>query len=72
MWQSYRDTLAWHRISLSEAENRACRYLEKHGFRFLIDFGYTNAIEKARQHWKSRKSGPKSPFYPHFRPRNRL
>lgn len=30
------------------AQHRACLYLERHGFRFCIDFGIQNAAEKAR------------------------
>jgi len=33
----------------------ACLYLESHGFRFCVDFGYQNATEKARAHWTGRK-----------------
>jgi len=71
-WHSYRDTLDWHNVTLSEAEDRACQYLENNGFRFLIDFGYSNAVEKARQHWKTKKSPPRSPLYPYPWPQTRL
>ena len=33
--------------SLQEA--LAMRFLERHGKRYLVDFGYANAIEKARE-----------------------
>lgn len=33
----------------------AMLYLENHGFRFCVDFGTDNAVEKAREHWTSRK-----------------
>lgn len=31
------------------AQHRACIFLERHGFRFLVDFGFQNAVEKARE-----------------------
>ncbi len=31
-------------------KHRACLYLERHGFRFLVDFGFDNAPDLARQH----------------------
>lgn len=32
------------------AQHRACLYLERHGKRFLVDFGIENAPELARQY----------------------
>lgn len=32
------------------AQHRACLYLERHGYRFMVDFGIHNAQEKARLH----------------------
>jgi hypothetical protein len=34
-------------IVITKAELFACECLEQRGFRFLIDFGYQNAIDKA-------------------------
>ena len=33
----------------------ACLYLESHGFKFCVDFGYDNAVDKARKHWRNRR-----------------
>lgn len=33
----------------------ALDYLEAQGFRFCVDFGTDNALEKARAHWQARK-----------------
>ncbi|MEY4387202.1 MAG: hypothetical protein RLY20_2485 [Verrucomicrobiota bacterium] len=33
----------------SLAQHRACIFLERHGFRFLVDFGTENAVAKARE-----------------------
>jgi hypothetical protein len=41
-------------IEVSPEQLRAMRYLESNGFRFLVDFGYENAITKAQAHWASR------------------
>lgn len=32
------------------AQHRACLYLERHGQRFLVDYGTENAVKKARAH----------------------
>ena len=32
------------------AQHRACLYLERHGKRFLIDFGIQNCVELAREY----------------------
>lgn len=42
-------------IDLKPYVLHACEYLEAHGFRFCIDFGYSNATEVAREHWRNRK-----------------
>jgi hypothetical protein len=34
-------------LKTTDAQDLACAYLEGHGQRFLVDFGYENAIEKA-------------------------
>ena len=37
-------------------ERRAMDYLEKNTNQvFLVDFGYGNAPEKAREHWRSKR-----------------
>lgn len=46
-------------IDLKPYVLHACEYLESHGFRFCIDFGYGNATEKAREHWRNRKRSKK-------------
>ena len=33
----------------------AMLYLERRGLRVCVDFGYANAIEKAREDWRDRK-----------------
>lgn len=43
---------------LSPAQHRACKYLERHGYSLGIHFGYNNAVDKAREHWKSKKHKP--------------
>jgi hypothetical protein len=49
------ETCRWMGIELKPYVAFACEYLESHGFRFCIDFGYGNAVEKARAHWRARK-----------------
>lgn len=34
---------------------RACLYLERAGFVFCVHFGYDNAVDKARAHWRARR-----------------
>lgn len=36
-------------IELTVQQALAFRFLERHGLRYLIDFGYGNAIQKARE-----------------------
>ena len=38
--------------AVSEATHRAIFFLEARGFRFLIDFGYENALHKAHAIWR--------------------
>lgn len=49
------ETCAMLGIQLLPHTLHACLYLEQHGFRFCIDFGYGNATEKAREHWRNRR-----------------
>lgn len=42
-------------LSVPPYKRFACLYLEGQGFRFCVDFGTDNAIEKARDHWRRRK-----------------
>lgn len=51
----YRELVRMLGIVVTQAQDRACRYLEHHGFRFCVDFGYENAIDKAPAFWRSRK-----------------
>ncbi len=37
-------------IEISEEQEFACAYLERRGYRFLIDFGYENAEDIAAFH----------------------
>lgn len=34
-------------LDLSPRQHRACAYLERHGYQFLVHFGYENAPDKA-------------------------
>lgn len=43
-------------LSLSRPQRRAMRYLESVGQRFCVEFGYQNAVEKAREHWRKRRA----------------
>ena len=43
------------RIAVTPDQALSMRYLEKHGQRFAIDFGYGNAIEKARELKRQRR-----------------
>jgi hypothetical protein len=51
----YRQVLRWIGKRLTPSQHRACAYLERQGFTFCGEFGYDNAIEKAREHWRARK-----------------
>jgi hypothetical protein len=42
-------------LELTPEQLKACRYLERNGQRFCIDFGYENAMEMARDHWRARR-----------------
>lgn len=35
-----------HGIWIDKHTYRAARWLERHGYVFLVDFGYTNAIDR--------------------------
>ncbi len=39
------------RLKLITEQRRSGRYLERLGQRFCVEFGYHNAVEKARAHW---------------------
>lgn len=43
-------------LPLSAEQLRACAYLERIGQRFCVEFGYANAIENARAHWRQRRN----------------
>ena len=47
-------------VTLTPQQIAACRCLERAGQRFLIDFGYDNAIDKARAYWRSRRQSRKA------------
>ena len=40
-------------LAVEGSLRRAFDYLESRGFRFCVDFGTENAVEKAREHWRS-------------------
>lgn len=42
-------------IAIDDDQRRAMRYLERHGLRFLVEFGYQNAVDLARAHWRERR-----------------
>jgi hypothetical protein len=42
-------------IPLTTEQSRACAYLERLGQRFCVEFGYANAIENAREHWREKR-----------------
>ena len=46
----------WMGIRLTTKQRLACRYLERVGQRFCVEFGYGNAVEKAREHWRARRT----------------
>ncbi len=37
------------KLRLSDQQVKACRFLEAQGFRFCVDYGYRNAVEKMAQ-----------------------
>lgn len=42
-------------LELTTDQLRAARYLERLGQTFCVEFGYGNAVEKARAHWLERR-----------------
>lgn len=42
-------------LSLTTEQLHAAAYLERFGQRFCCEFGYENAVEKARAHWLQRR-----------------
>jgi hypothetical protein len=42
-------------IRVRPDQHQAMQYLERKGYRFLVDFGYNNAVEKAELVKKGRK-----------------
>lgn len=51
----WREIVKFLRIDAPLWKHGPMDYLESRGYRFCVDFGYDNAIEKARQDWNSRK-----------------
>jgi hypothetical protein len=47
---NYQETCKLHGITLTPEQDWACAFLEWHGKRFCVDFGYKNAIELADRH----------------------
>lgn len=52
---NWRQSAALIGLELPSWKAHVFDYLETNGFRFLVDFGTDNAIEKARAHWRSLK-----------------
>lgn len=50
------------KLKTTDAQDRACAYLEGHDQEFLVDFGYENAIDKAAYLRRQLKMG--KPEYP--------
>ena len=46
------ETVAFLKLTVTDEQRRAMRYLERRGQRFCLDFGYDNAVEKARADWR--------------------
>jgi hypothetical protein len=42
-------------VKLTPDQRLSVRYLQRHGQRFMIEFGYGNAIEKARELKRERR-----------------
>ncbi len=42
-------------VKLTTDQRWAGAYLERLGQRFCCEFGYTNAVDKAREHWNQRR-----------------
>ena len=51
----YEDTLRLLGIRLNQQQTRAFQYLERAGMRFCGEFGISNAVEIARDHWRAQK-----------------
>lgn len=49
------ETIALLGLVLTVEQLRACKYLDRAGKRFCVDFGYDNAIELAREHWRQKR-----------------
>ncbi len=43
----FRDVVRLMKLDVNPEQAFACLFLEAKGLRFLVDFGYENAIEKA-------------------------
>ena len=56
---SYREIARLIGMRFSAAQHRAATY-QRHGRRFCVDFGRDNAIEQAREHWRSRRRKAKA------------
>jgi hypothetical protein len=48
----YLDNVRRLNLDLTAEQHRACAFLEAQGQRFLVEFGYENAVERARQLWR--------------------
>ena len=49
--RDYRRRLLHLMVPVTPEQDAACRYLESRGYEFLVEFGLTNAEEKARMHF---------------------
>ena len=51
----YREWLRRLGIRTGPKQHKAMGYLESRGQVFMVDFGYQNAVEKAREDWRNRR-----------------
>jgi hypothetical protein len=52
---SVAECVRWLRLAPTWDQLLAMCYLERRGYRVCVDFGYANAIAKAREDWRNRK-----------------
>lgn len=57
----YEDTLRLLGMRLNREQHRAFQYLERAGMRFCCEFGISNAVEVARDHWRAQKRKKRKP-----------
>lgn len=52
----WRETARMIQLDVPIWKAHALDYCESVGMRFCVDFGTDNAVEKAREHWRTRRS----------------